>query len=197
MPRLIASIVGGSLLWRANIESLRVAEAKNAATINRLMSKRPSVLYLPKSTLFSRVKGHKGSPVLPRLLPSIVMGSLLRRAHFESLRAAEAKNSATINQLKYRSRSCITENIALGAWSRANKALGCASCFIGSRPRPRAIFPVMHSHGTLTSIYRMAYNYLHTIVQTSKLATWQKLTTFVFFTSIIILIIAERISTRL
>ena len=47
------------------------------------------------------------------------MGSLLRRAHFESLRAAEAKNSATINQLKYRSRSCITANIALGAWSRA------------------------------------------------------------------------------
>ena len=154
LPRLIASIVGGSLLWRANIESLRVAEAKNAATINRLMSKRPSVLYLPKSTLFSRVKGHKGSPVLPRLLPSIVMGSLLRRAHFESLIAAEAKNSATINQLKYRSRSCITENIALGAWSRENKALGCASCFIGSRPRPRAIFPVMHSHGTLTSIYK-------------------------------------------
>ena len=100
-----------------------MAEAKNAATINRLMSKRPSVLYLPKSTLFSRVKGHKGSPVLPRLLPSIVMGSLLRRAHFESLIAAEAKNSATINQLKYRSRSCITENIALGAWSRENKAL--------------------------------------------------------------------------
>ena len=129
-----------------------MAEAKNAATINRLMSKRPSVLYFHKSTLFSRVKGHKGSPVLPRLLPSIVMGSLLRRAHFESLRAAEAKNSATINQLKYRSRSCITENIALGVWSRANKALGCASCFIGSRPRPRAIFPVMHSHGTLTSI---------------------------------------------
>ena len=26
------------------------------------------------------------------------------------------------------------------------------SCFIGSRLRPRAIFPVMHSHGTLTSI---------------------------------------------
>ena len=73
------------------------------------------------------------------------MGSLLRRAHFESLRAAEAKNSATINQLKYRSRSCITENIALGAWSRANKALGCASCFIGSRPRPRAIFISMHA----------------------------------------------------
>ena len=133
-------------------ESLRVAKAKNAATINRLRSKRPSVLYFPNSTLLSRVKGHKGSPVLPRLLPSIVMGSLLRRAHFESLRAAEAKNSATINQLKYRSRSCITENIALGAWSRANKALGCTSCFIGSRPRPRAIFPVMHSHGTLTSM---------------------------------------------
>ena len=145
-----------------------MAEAKNAATINRLMSKRPSVLYLPKSTLFSRVKGHKGSPVLPRLLPSIVMGSLLRRAHFESLIAAEAKNSATINQLKYRSRSCITENIALGAWSRANKALGCAPCFIGSRPRPRAIFPVMHSHGTLTSIYNywitsliLSHNYRH------------------------------------
>ena len=132
-----------------------MAEAKNAATINRLMSKCRSVLYFPKSTLFSRVKGHKGSLVLPRLLPSIVMGSLLRRAHFESLIAAEAKNSATINQLKYRSRSCITENIALGAWSRANKALGCASCFIGSRPRPRAIFPVMHSHGTLTSIYSL------------------------------------------
>ena len=78
------------------------------------------------------------------------MGSLLRRAHFESLRAAEAKNAATINQLKYRSRCCVTGNIALGAWSRV---LGCASCFIGSRPRPRAIFPVMHSHGTLTSIY--------------------------------------------
>ena len=153
LPRLIASIVGGSLLWRAHFVSLRVVEAKNGATINRLMSKRGSVLYFPNSTLLSRVKGHKGSPVLPRLLPSIVMGSLLRRAHFESLRAAEAKNAATINQLKYRSRSCITGNIALGAWSRANKALGCASCFIGSRPRPRAIFPVMHSHGTLTSIY--------------------------------------------
>ena len=123
----IASIVGGSLLWRAHFESLRVAEAKNAATINRLRSKRRSVLYFPYSTLFSRVKGHKGSPVLPRLLPSIVMGSLLRRAHFESLRAAEAKNTATINQLKYCSRSCIMGNIVLGVWSRA-------------------IFPVMHSH---------------------------------------------------
>ena len=91
-----------------------MAEAKNAATINRLVSKRRSVLYFPNSTLLSRVKGHKGSPVLPRLLPSIVMGSLLRRAHFESLRVAEAKNAATINQLKYRSRSCITGNIALG-----------------------------------------------------------------------------------
>ena len=57
------------------------------------------VLFIFHSTLFSRVKGHKGSPVLPRLLPGIVMGSLLRRAHFESLRAAEAKNAATINQL--------------------------------------------------------------------------------------------------
>ena len=122
-----------------------MAEAKNAATLNRLMSKRQSVLYFPYSTLFSRVKGHKASPVLPRLLPSIVMGSLLRRAHFKSLRTAEAKTSATINQLKYRSCSCITENIALGAWSRANKALGCASCFIGSRPHPRAIFAVKPS----------------------------------------------------
>ena len=138
-----------------------MAEAKNAATINRLMSKRRSVLYFPYSTLFSRVKGHKGSPVLPRLLPSIVMGSLLRRAHFESLRAAEAKNAATINQLKYRSRSCITGNIALGAWSRANKALGCTSCFIGSQPHPRAIFPVIYSHGTLTSIYIYIYMYIH------------------------------------
>ena len=84
LPRLIASVVGGSLLRRAHFESLRAAEAKNEATINHLMSKRQSV------TLFSRVKGHKGSPVSPRLLPSIVMGSLLRRAHFESLRAAEA-----------------------------------------------------------------------------------------------------------
>ena len=132
LPWLIASIVGGSLLWRAHFESLRVAEAKNAATINRLMSKRQSVLYFPYSILFSRVKGHKRSPVLPLLIASIVGGSLLRRAHFESLRAAEAKNTATINQLKYRSRSCITGNITLGAWSRASKALGCASCFIGS-----------------------------------------------------------------
>ena len=133
LPRLIASIVGDSLLWRAHLESLRVAEAKKAATINRLMSKRRSVLYFPNTTLLSRFKGHKGSPVFPLLLPSIVMGSLLRRAHFESLRAAEAKNAATINQLKYRTRSCITGNIALGAWSGANKALGCASCFIASK----------------------------------------------------------------
>ena len=127
-----------------------MAEAKNAATINCLMSKHRSVLYFPYSALFCRVKGHKGSRVLPRLLAGIVRGSLPRRAYFESLRAAEAKNVATIN---YRSRSCIMENIALGAWSQANKALGCTSCFIGSRPRPRAIFPVMHSHGTLTSMY--------------------------------------------
>ena len=81
----------------------------------------------------------------------IVRGSLPQRAYFESLRAAEAKKPATINQLKYRSRSCIMENIALGAWSPANKAHGCASCFIGSRSRPHAIFPIMHSHGTLCS----------------------------------------------
>ena len=87
-----------------------------------------AVLYFPGSKV---TRAHRSW-----FLPSIVMGSLLRRAHFESLRAAEAKNSATINQLKYRSRSCITANIALGAWSRA-------------------IFAVMHSHGTLTSIYCM------------------------------------------
>ena len=69
---------------------------------------KPSNIKAPKCTLFSRVKGHKGSPVLPRLLPSIIMGSLIRRAHFKSLRAAEAKNVATINQLKYCSRLCIT-----------------------------------------------------------------------------------------
>ena len=44
LPRLIASIVGGSLLRRAHFESLRAAEAKNAATINHQMSKRQSVL---------------------------------------------------------------------------------------------------------------------------------------------------------
>ena len=74
---------------------------------------------------------------------------VMYRYIFESLRAAEAKNAATIN---YRYHSCIMENIVLRAWSRENKALGCASCFIGSRPHPRVIFAVMHSHGTLTSI---------------------------------------------
>ena len=64
-----------------------------------------TVLYYPGSKVTS-------SPVLPRLIASIVGGSLLRRAHFESLRAAEAKNAATINQLKYRSRSCITGNMS-------------------------------------------------------------------------------------
>ena len=103
--------------------------------------------------LFSSVNGNKGSPVLPRLLPSIVMGSLLRRVHFESLRAEKAKNTATIHQLKYCSRSCITENIPLGERSRQNKELGYAWCFIGSRPCPHAIFPVIQSHGTLISIY--------------------------------------------
>ena len=111
---------------------------------------------------YQHLQCHKGMKINVAIFffPSIVMGSLLRRAHLESLRAAEAKNAATINQLKYRSRSCITGNIALGAWSRANKALGCASYFIGSRPRPRAIFPVMHSHGTLTSIYATTNIYI-------------------------------------
>ena len=126
------------------------------------MSKRRSVLYFPYGAFFSRVKGHKGSPVLPRLLAGIVRCSLPRRisnrcstaparTHYgnihneiftattESLRAAEAKNAATINQLKYRSRSCIMENVALGAWFRANKSLGCASCSFGSRPCPRTL----------------------------------------------------------
>ena len=125
---------------------------------------KPPNIKAPKCTLFS---SHKGSPVLPRLLPSIVMGSLLRSAHFESLRAAEAKNAATINQLKYPSRSCITENMALRAWSRA---LGCASCFIGSRPRHGAIFPLMHSHGTLTSIYTPAGPWFHIIITRRSLS---------------------------
>ena len=59
---------------------------------------KPPNIKAPQCTLFSRVKGHKGSPVLPRLLASIVRCSLPRRAHFELLRAAEAKN-----ELKQRS----------------------------------------------------------------------------------------------
>ena len=140
LPRLIASIVGGSLLRRAHFESLRAAEAKNAATINHLMSKRQSVLYFPNCTLLSRVKGHKGSPVLPRLLPSIVMGSLLRRAHFESLRAAEAKNSAVLARAL---RQILHSGRGLGQITHS----AAPPCFIGSRPHPRAIFAVMHSHG--------------------------------------------------
>ena len=50
---------------------------------------------------------------------------------------AEAKNAATINQLKYRSRS------------HSGRGLGQ----IKHSAVPRAIFPIMHSHGTLTSIY--------------------------------------------
>ena len=73
----------------------------------------------------------------------------LTSAHFESLRVAEAKNQDTMNQFFS---LCIMENIALRACFQANKALGCASHFIGTRPRPRAIFFIMHSHGTLTSI---------------------------------------------
>ena len=60
---------------------------------------KPPNIKAPKCTLFSRVKGRKRSPVLPRLIASIVGGSLLWRAHFESLRVAEAKNAATINRL--------------------------------------------------------------------------------------------------
>ena len=118
--------------------------------------KRPKIK-APKCTLFSLhfpgskvTKAHRSCH--GSLRASLCMGSLLRRANFELLRVAEVTNAATINQLKYRSHSCIMENIALGAWSLANKALGCTSCFIASRPHPRAIFYVMHSHGTLTSI---------------------------------------------
>ena len=57
---------------------------------------------------------------------------------------------------EHRSCSCITENLALGAWSRANKALSSASCFIGSRRCPRVIFPVMHSQGDL--VYNNYWN---------------------------------------
>ena len=67
------------------------------------------------------------------------MGSLLRRAHFELLRAAEAKVPfSPVHYGKYCTR-------------------GVVSCFIGSRPHPRAIFAVMHSHGTLTSMYMYIY----------------------------------------
>ena len=74
---------------------------------SHLTSKCRSVLYIPYSALFSRVKGRKGSTVLPRLIASIVGGSLLRRAHFESLRAAEAKNAATINHLMSKRQSVL------------------------------------------------------------------------------------------
>ena len=86
------------------------------------------------------------------------MGSLLRRAHFESLRAAEAKNSATINQLKYRAlRQILHSGRGLG---KIKHSAAPRACFIGSRPHPRAIFAVMHSHGTLTSIYNIIYIYI-------------------------------------
>ena len=68
---------------------------------------KPPNIKAPKCTLFSRVKGHKRSPVLPRLIASIVGGSLLWRAHFESLRVAEAKNAATINRLMSKRRSVL------------------------------------------------------------------------------------------
>ena len=41
----------GQLTSESHFESLRAAEAKNAATINHLMSKRQSVLHFPNSTL--------------------------------------------------------------------------------------------------------------------------------------------------
>ena len=66
---------------------------------NYIYCMKPPNIKAPKCALFPRVKGCKRSTVLPRLIASIVGGSLLRRAHFESLRAAEAKNTATINHL--------------------------------------------------------------------------------------------------
>ena len=67
---------------------------------------KPPNIKAPQCTLFSRVKGHKRSPVLPRLIASIVGGSLLWRAYFESLRVAEAKNAATINRLMSKHQKC-------------------------------------------------------------------------------------------
>ena len=73
---------------------------------SHLTTKRRSVLHFPYSTLFSRVKGRKGSKVLPRLIASLVGGSLLRRAHFKSLRAAEAKNANTIKSPNVKAPKC-------------------------------------------------------------------------------------------
>ena len=58
----------------------------------------PPNIKAPKFFLFFKVKGKKG--ILPWLITSIVGGSLLRRAHFQSLRAAEAKNTATMKGTK-------------------------------------------------------------------------------------------------
>ena len=68
---------------------------------------KPPNIKAPKCTLFSRVKGRKGSTVLPRLIASHCWGSLLRRAHFEFLRVAEAKNAATINHLMSKCQSVL------------------------------------------------------------------------------------------
>ena len=69
---------------------------RHNSLLNTFYCTKPPNIKAPKCTLFSMQ-----CFILPR------------RAYFESLRAAEAKNAATMNQ--YRSRSCIMENIALGA----------------------------------------------------------------------------------
>ena len=74
------------------------------------------------SALLSRVKGRKGSTVLPRLIASIVGGSLLRRAHFESLRAAEAKNAATINHLMSKRQSVLYQTVLYYPGSKVTRA---------------------------------------------------------------------------
>ena len=121
--------------------------------------KRPKIKAPPKCTSFSiqcfisqgqrslRLTGLATAPCEHHY------GQLTSESQFQIVESSRSyTNAATINQLKYRSRTCITGNIALRQWSLANKALGCTSCFIASRPHPRAIFYIMHSHGTLTSI---------------------------------------------
>ena len=98
-----------------------MAEAINAATINRLMSKRQSIFSI--QYFIFQGQGSQGLTGLATAPSEHRDGQLTSESPFESLRAAEARNSATINQLKYRSRLCITENIALGAWSRTNNRL--------------------------------------------------------------------------
>ena len=103
---------------------------------------KPPNIKAPKCTLYSallsRVKGRKGSTVLPRLIASIVGGSLLRRAHFESLRAAEAKNAATINHLMSK-RQSVSKQYFIIQGQRSQGLTGLATA------------PSEHRDGQLTS----------------------------------------------